>query len=177
MVTIHHYNDCQRATGAVLPLWLCSQINYITILLLRRSAAPQSPPSSSKAAGDSDEIRRRGLRFSAEEIFRPGRSANDSFLTAYTSSEARTRYFCGRCGTNVGCRVSPKPEGWPEMLNVVMGSIDMEDLESDVIIPKRALWLDHGIDWVKLWRGRDLGLFHYTLVRIRTSVTSACTMD
>ncbi|TEY84008.1 hypothetical protein BOTCAL_0023g00290 [Botryotinia calthae] len=157
MIAIDHCNDCRRATGAVLPLWLCSPIAYISISLLRRSAASQA--SSTKTAGEGDEISL-GIRKTwvlAEDIFRPGLSADDSFLTAYVSSEARTRYFCGRCGTNIGYRVSPMPEGWPEMLDVVMGTIDREDLESDAMIPERALWVDHGIGWVKKLAREGLG--------------------
>lgn len=155
MIAIDHCNDCRRATGAVLPLWFCSPINYITASLLRRSASSQHP--TTKAAGDSDEEHRRGPWSSAEEIFRPGLSADDSFLTAFVSSDARTRYFCGRCGTSIGYRVSPMPSGWPEMLDVVMGTIDREDLESDAMIPERALWLDHGIGWVKNLARQGLG--------------------
>ncbi|KAF7908792.1 uncharacterized protein EAE98_012451 [Botrytis deweyae] len=164
MIAIDHCNDCRRATGAVLPLWLCSPINYITSSLLRRSAASQSPTTTSgctdsrdNADGDSDEEHRRGPWLSAEEIFRPGLSGDDSFLTAFVSSDARTRYFCGRCGTNIGYRISPMPEGWPEMLDVMMGTIDKKDLDSDAMIPERAVWVDHSIGWVKKLAREGLG--------------------
>ncbi|ATZ54998.1 hypothetical protein BCIN_11g03070 [Botrytis cinerea B05.10] len=172
MIAIDHCNDCRRATGAVLPLWLCSPIDYISISLLRRSATSQ--PSSIKTAGEGDKISlaSRETWSSAEETFRPGLSVDGSFLTAYISSEARTRYFCGRCGTNIGYRVSPMPEGWPEMLDVVMGTIDREDLESDAMIPERALWVDHGIGWVKKLATEGLGTIPQhsrTNVSLRTS--------
>jgi hypothetical protein len=94
---------------------------------------------------------------SAEEAFRPMRSADDSFLTAFVTSEARTRYFCGRCGTSIAYRVNPMPDGWLEMLDVVMGTIDREDLELDAMIPERGLWLDCGIGWVKRLAREGLG--------------------
>ena len=41
------------------------------------------------------------------------------------------------------------PEGWPDMLDVVLGTIDREDLDGEALKPERHLWLDCGIDWVK----------------------------
>lgn len=154
MVAVDHCNDCRRATGAVLPLWLCAPIPYITASLLRRSAA--STPPTTTAPGDSDDESRRGPWLPALEIFKPSEAIEDSFLAAFVSSPARTRYFCGRCGTNIGYRVSPMPEGWPEMLDVVMGSINREDLEGEAMVPERAVWCDFGIGWVRRLAGEGL---------------------
>lgn len=48
------------------------------------------------------------------------------------------------------------PEGWPEMLDILMGTIDREDLERAELRPERHVWWEKGIDWVKkLFSGGD----------------------
>jgi len=41
------------------------------------------------------------------------------------------------------------PEGWPDMLDIVLGTIDREDLSSETMQPERQIWWDYGIDWIK----------------------------
>lgn len=40
------------------------------------------------------------------------------------------------------------PEDWQEMLDVMMETIDREDLDSEALVPARRLWCDYGIVWV-----------------------------
>lgn len=41
------------------------------------------------------------------------------------------------------------PEGWPEMLDILLGTIDREDLERAELRPERHVWWEKGIDWVR----------------------------
>lgn len=41
------------------------------------------------------------------------------------------------------------PEGWPDMLDVVLGSVDKECLDDESLVPERQLWWDYGVEWVK----------------------------
>jgi hypothetical protein len=41
------------------------------------------------------------------------------------------------------------PEGWPDMLDIVLGTADREDLDSKALQPERQLWWDYGIGWIK----------------------------
>ena len=43
----------------------------------------------------------------------------------------------------------PMPDGWPDMLDIVLGTVDREDLELDSLVPERQLWWDKGISWVQ----------------------------
>ena len=43
----------------------------------------------------------------------------------------------------------PMPDGWPDMLDIVLGTVDREDLERDSLAPERQLWWDRGIHWVQ----------------------------
>lgn len=41
------------------------------------------------------------------------------------------------------------PEGWPDMLDIFLGTVDREDLLDGALAPTRQLWWDCGIDWVR----------------------------
>ena len=146
MIVIDHCNDCRRATGASLPLWICSPTAFVTTsLVLRSKSALES--DASKRGTDISETR--GPWLPAEEVFQPGPTSSDSFLTFYESSEGRRRSFCGRYGTNVAYSIFPMLEGWPKMLDIVLGTVDRQDLDTDALAPERQLWWDCGIDWIR----------------------------
>jgi hypothetical protein len=41
------------------------------------------------------------------------------------------------------------PEGFPDMLDITLGSVDRHHLDSDALVPERHLWWDYGIDWIR----------------------------
>lgn len=41
------------------------------------------------------------------------------------------------------------PEGWPDMLDIALGTVNREDLDANALIPERQLWCNYGIGWVK----------------------------
>lgn len=43
----------------------------------------------------------------------------------------------------------PMPAGWPDMLDVALGTIDRDYLDSESLSPERQLWWDCGVQWVK----------------------------
>ena len=59
------------------------------------------------------------------------------------------------------------PEGWPEMLDILMGTIDREDLEREELRVERHVWWDKGIGWIRdLFSGGDGGMPKHPLVRL-----------
>ena len=40
-------------------------------------------------------------------------------------------------------------DGWADMLDVVLGTVDQEQLTKSELAPERQLWWDYGIDWIK----------------------------
>ena len=113
----------------------------------------------------------------ASDVLRPGSNGvvvtpPDSFLAAYRSSRGVTRMFCKRCGTNVSCSRYPMPEGWPETLDILMGTIDREDLEREELRPERHIFWDKGIGWVKsLFSEGDDGMPKHPLANLTDFVT------
>lgn len=143
---IDHCNDCRRATGNLLPLWICVPIAFVTASLTKRSSANTELDPILRQQAPAEP---RGPWAPATELFLPGPANSDSFLSFYRSSALRTRSFCGRCGTYLAYSVNPMPEGWPDMLDISLGSIDREDLDGEAMIPERQVWWDCGIDWVR----------------------------
>jgi rhodanese-related sulfurtransferase len=159
MTTIDHCNDCRRATGALLPMALVTDISWVTATCLSRSDQQLQFPASTL--------------FDFEKI-----TSFDVFLTFYKSSPARTRWFCSRCGTHLAYTVDPGaiPEewGWPKMLDIWLGSIDRTDLEKDFMAPERQLWCQKGIPWVRDFarRGGD-GIPEHPTTKINEVIDSS----
>ena len=116
--------------------------------LVARSKASLNPDASKRKynAGITEQ---HGDWMPAADIFEPGPASADSFLTFYESSEGRRRSFCGRCGTNLAYTIFPILEGWPVILDIVLGTIDRQDLEDEALAPERQLWWKSGIPWVQ----------------------------
>ncbi|EPE27056.1 Mss4-like protein [Glarea lozoyensis ATCC 20868] len=145
-IATDHCNDCRSALGTILPMWICSPISMIKASVVLRSKA-SLPSEASKRKNEIDEPRTPYLP--AHNIFTPGSISEDSFLMFFESSENRRRSFCGRCGTNISYAALPMPEGWPDMLDIVLGTVDREDLSGEALKPERQLWWDCGIEWIK----------------------------
>ena len=153
IVVTDHCNDCRRATASILPAWICSPITMVTGSLVLRS---KLPPLTKPARRKDQFQEERGPWLPAVDVFNPGPASNDSFLTFYESSEGRRRSFCGRCGTNLAYTAWPMPEGWLDMLDIILGTVDRAALETSSLEPERQLWWDYGIEWVKALTDRGV---------------------
>ena len=137
MVVVDHCNDCRRATGALLPMALITDITTVSATCTLRS-----DPTSS-------------ISLPATELFDyetlPDRGG--VHLTFYKSSPQRTRWFCGRCGTNLAYTIDdgaiPPEWGWPKMLDLWLGTIDRADLDDERMRPERQLWCEKGVGWIQ----------------------------
>jgi hypothetical protein len=155
-VVIDHCNDCRRAVGDIFPLWICSPIDMVTCSVVVRSTA-SLPADPSKRKDPSVKAEAMTPWLPAVDVFTSGPVSNDSFLISFDSSEGRRRFFCGRCGTNLAYVAFPMPEGWPDMLDIILGTIYREDLEGDALQPERQLWWDCGIDWIQKMATQGVG--------------------
>lgn len=166
-VVICHCNDCRRASGGLVLGGICNPTAFVRIALLPRSSTLPTLGQTRIEPPDKDSEL---PWIPATDVFQPKSvlvPPEDSFLAAYSPSEGVTRTFCARCGTNITYSRHPMPEGWPEMLDILMGSLDREDLERPELKPERHLWWAKGIDWVKiLFSEGDGGLPRHPLSRL-----------
>lgn len=137
MVAIDHCNDCRRATGAILPMCLVTEISTVSTTCVRRNDPDKTEDLEAEELFNFETVGRR-----------------DVFLTFYKSSEKRARWFCGRCGTNLAYTVDPSgvpsERGWPKMLDLWLGTVDREDLDDgDKMAPERQLWCDMEVGWIR----------------------------
>ncbi|KAF1949905.1 hypothetical protein CC80DRAFT_579187 [Byssothecium circinans] len=144
-LVLDHCNDCRRATGSVLPAWLCAPIDMGSVSLVRSSTATLAPKAAAREGGVEE---RRGPWTPASDIFVSSPADTDHFLKSYESSHERWRWFCARFGTNIAY-TAIMPAGFPNMLDITMGSINRRHLEGDTLVPERHLWWDCGIDWIR----------------------------
>ncbi|KAL9610189.1 MAG: hypothetical protein Q9167_005093 [Letrouitia subvulpina] len=146
---ICHCNDCRCASGGLVLAGICSATHMVRISLLPRTS-PMPPLQTTRVELPNDDAERAWVP--AQDVFRPSSTLDvpaDSFLRAYKPSEDVTRTFCGRCGTNVTYSRHPMPDDWPEMLDILMGTVDKECLEKEELKPDRHVWWGKGIGWVK----------------------------
>jgi len=151
-VLIDHCNDCRRATGAMLPVWLVCLISFVDISL-------DSTWSPAKQI------------LKKEDLVIEKKNAPLKF---YRSSENRYRGFCENCGTMICYRgTGGLPESWPDMVDILLGTVDREDLEKGWLKPQREIWWDMGIPWVRdLVRGgtQKEGLSRHPLWKVNYHV-------
>ena len=140
MVATDHCNDCRRATGSILPTWMCVPVALMSISL--------------RSAHDiATETENNGPWIPSMEALRPGPANSSSHLEFYVSSPSRTRTFCGNCGTNLTYSINPMIEGFPDIFDVVLGTFDKEYLKQDWMAPDRHCWWSCGTKWIKKLSG------------------------
>jgi hypothetical protein len=144
MIATDHCNDCRRATGSILPFWIATPLAMVSGSFILRNEAESRHKDVPKKI---DERLERTPWIPASETFIRD-SKYDTYLSFFESSPAHTRSFCSLCGTNLTYAVVPMPQGWPDMLDIVLGTVDREDLEKD-LSPERELWHDRGITWIQ----------------------------
>ena len=149
MIATDHCNDCRRATGSILPTWICVPSSMLSCQLQPISSATTT--TNNKNNNDPSETAPNTSNPSpwtpAIELFTPGPNKDNYHLKFYHSSPPITRTFCGRCGTNLTYFLS---RGLPdEIFDVVLGTLDREDLEREWMAPDRHCWWDCGIKWVQ----------------------------
>ncbi|KAJ8062863.1 hypothetical protein OCU04_008117 [Sclerotinia nivalis] len=80
------------------------------------------------------------------KLFYPNPESEPYHLKLFKSSDRSTRSFCG---TNLTYSINPKPsDAWPDLFDVVLGTIRRDDLEGEWMIPDRHCWVSKGIPWV-----------------------------
>lgn len=134
-VLIDHCNDCRRATASIVPIWFISVIENVEM----STKKPSTEDPGSRVWVGAREI------IGKEEAG----SSNDSTLIWYNSSEDRFRGFCGKCGTMLWLRSTGLPAEWPEMIDILLGTVDREDLEKGWLKPDREIWWEKGIPWIQ----------------------------
>jgi len=139
VVLTDHCNDCRRAIGSILPVWICVPTEMMSCSL---------QPISTTQGRDSvsSEVEQ---WVPATDLFQQGPHSENYWLRFYKSSENATRTFCGRCGTSLTYAISPSMgDGWPDLFDVVLGTIDRKDLENGWMAPDRHCWVECEIPWV-----------------------------
>ena len=146
MIFTDHCNDCRRATGSMLPVWITADISTVQLHYQVRSDVRSSYPNNAFSVPAKK-------RFSHE-------GGNDeggtTYLTTYESSKGVHRGFCGRCGTNLFYWAADSPAGWTEMLDICLGSIDRKYLEEYRLVPERQMHWESGVDWIQKFSTQGL---------------------
>ena len=139
-----HCDDCRRATASLVLSGFFVPKDMVSVSLQSRSSPPPSKVSKALDPVYDDAIR---SWVPASEVFAPVAATADSFLALYKSSEMVYRYFCARCGTNVCITRYPMREHWPQMLDVLLGSIDRGDLKNELLVPDKHVFWESGVPW------------------------------
>lgn len=173
--TTCHCNNCREATAGLFLAGICAPAEMVWVSSLSRSSEQAKEAAARKFQGKTfgnearfsereatgklsertrDDTNRPPYR-PGMEMMLPSPESEDTFLNFYHSSNARTRAFCGRCGTSIVYNIWPTPPGFFDMLDISMGTLDREDLEKWEI--DTQLWWSYGVEWIqKLTTGSDV---------------------
>ena len=156
-VLLDHCNDCRRATGQILPIWMIAETNRIEISLLNKDG-PGSNASIGGEGAVSDDHREWKTLASAIDPIEADTNISSSLNTTlgrYVSSPDRNRWFCTKCGTQLAYTVPYdkyfdfwKEMSAPRMIDICLGTLDREVLEKEWMRPDDALWCHFAIPWV-----------------------------
>ena len=146
MLATDHCNDCRRATGSILPFWMATPLGMVSAAITASSGG-ESDITDWRPGNEVFHTNPLPSKSESDE----GTTLNSSPLRFYDSSPGRRRSFCSRCGTMLSYIAFSHgvPDGWPLMLDIVLGTVDREFLEKDDwFVPERQLWWDKGIPWI-----------------------------
>lgn len=159
-----HCNDCRRHTASVLPVSIMQVPGpMVTVSTLSPSETPKSSPAN-VATGRILDVLKDGYDAAKADASRPpylpaedvlraidGSGASDDvgstwlrFFHSVNAGENMSRSFCGRCGTHfcfhfklepMYCHNGEAPEGWVDMFDIFVGTLDREFLEKDWLHP------------------------------------------
>lgn len=76
----------------------------------------------------------------------------ETYLGRFVSSPNTHRTFCTRCGTGISfCYAGTRPESWTlgPIVDVALGSLDLESVEREGVRPERHGWWEDGVGWIK----------------------------
>ncbi|KAH8671802.1 Mss4-like protein [Tricladium varicosporioides] len=130
-----HCNKCRTVSGALVQAWINIPQTWVTFSL-----------SSTK---DGDRV-----KLTVEDVLKE-HTATSGIMSHYKSSADVSRYFCGKCGTNLVYVYTGKRSGDDggeakiEMIDIVLGSLSKESLEVEGVKPDRHFYWESGIEWVK----------------------------
>ena len=142
-------NDCRSATSSLIPAWICVPAEMVSLSCLRRDDPAQPPEPKTEAGFPKLALAARPWLSGASDTAGTHLKLFASRDSPESSVKTIVRSFCGRCGTNMFYVADPMPFGFPEMIDVILGTVDRADLEKEYMRPERQLWWDYGIPWVK----------------------------
>lgn len=142
-----HCDGCRQATGALGAYGFTSDMALLELSILPRVIIPN---------------REKNQKDEARPPYVPAISLMDDptvanleglWLMHYESSPKRDRYFCGRCGTQIGVAASkdsvPPEYGWPRVVNLWAGTTDRDLLENDWCRPDHVTDCSIAIPWIR----------------------------
>lgn len=147
ILEIDHCTSCRRASGSVIQVWLICEAKWITFDLL-----PQTPALGHVGPAPPDKVQS-AIKYPAREIVNPSpQLTGESYVGHYSSNGTSHRTFCTRCGTPMTFNFSgDRGEDWKldTLVDVAMGTLDRESLETEGLRPDRHGWWSDGIPWIR----------------------------
>jgi hypothetical protein len=146
LIDIDHCQSCRRACGGLVQCWIILLQDWVEFRLQPRSFS--CDPSFADPFTESE-----GLFYDASDVATGSEAVlKDTYLGRYISSPNTHRTFCTRCGTGLAfCYAGPRPDSWTlgPIIDVALGSLDLECLEREGVRPERQGWWEDGVGWIK----------------------------
>lgn len=160
MIDVDHCTSCRRISGSVIQLWFIIPQTWVQFSLLSR--ASEAPPPRIGPFDLSTTTTEPVIKPSTIQVLTGvPELLSTTYLAKFSSSEGVNRNFCGRCGTNLtfhyerlgGMAKEAANQGldWAAHMDISMGSLDTESLETEGLRPAERVHVADSIGWVEKW--------------------------
>jgi hypothetical protein len=163
-----HCNDCRRATGSALPVALFQVPSHLVTVSVLPHEASESNVTTGRILDVLDDQYDQAKADAARPPYLPatdvlraiegsGQTSGSTWLRFFHSfacGSSFSRSFCARCGTQVCfhfnlqpefCHGGELPDGWADVFDLNLGTVDREFLENEWLIPSSEVNFKHGV--------------------------------
>ncbi|QDS69405.1 hypothetical protein FKW77_004859 [Venturia effusa] len=146
LIEIDHCQSCRRACGGLIQCWIIVLYDWVEFHLQSRATSRDARHGDPLIDSEGHFYNTADVATGAEAVLQ------ETYLGKYESSPNIHRTFCTRCGTGMAyCYAGPKPEAWTlgPIVDIALGTLDLESLEKDGVRPERHGWWEDGVGWIK----------------------------
>jgi len=154
MISLDHCTSCRRISGSLVESWIIFSESWAQFELQRKASDDLSRLTLSDTSENPIKAITSDVLTGKKELL------ETTHLSHFSSSQDRSRVFCGKCGTHLTFKYTGPAKGtaklaeeagmkWEPHFDIALGTLDRESLEMEGFKPSLHAWYEDGIGWVQ----------------------------